>query len=57
MSLTLAQTQDSVKGVTGLEPVVQQWAIGDVVRQMRCGEKSRDVVGKDSNLQPICGLF
>lgn len=31
MSLTLAQTQDSVKSVTGLEPVIQQWAIGDVV--------------------------
>lgn len=57
MSLTLAQTQDSVQGVTSLEPVVQQRAVGNVVRQMRRGEKSRDVVGQDSHLQPICGLF
>lgn len=57
MSLALAQTQDSMKGVTSLEPVIQQWAVGNVVRQMRRGEESRDVVGQDSHLQPISGLL
>lgn len=57
MSLALAQTQDSMKGVTSLEPVIQQWAVGNVVRQMRRGEESRDVVGQNSHLQPISGLL
>lgn len=57
MSLTLAQTQNSVKGVTCLKPVMQQPAIGNMVRQMRRGEESRDVVGQDGHLQPIFGLL
>lgn len=57
MSLTLAQTQNSVKGVTCLEPVMQQRAIGDMVGQMRCGEEGRDVVGQDGHLQPGFGLL
>lgn len=57
MSLTLAQTQDSVKDVASLEPVIQQRAVGDMVRQMRYGEESRDVVGQNSHLQPILGLL
>lgn len=57
LSLTLAQTQNPVKGVTCLEPVMQQWAIGNMVGQMMCGEESRDAVGQDGHLQPIFGLL
>lgn len=55
--LTRAQTQDPVQGVTCLEPVIQQWAVGDVVRQMSRGEEAGDVVGQDSHLQPVFGLL
>lgn len=57
MSLTLAQTKYFVKSVTSPEPMIQQRAIGDMVRQMRSGEESRDVVGQHSHLQPIFGLL
>lgn len=57
VSLTLAQTQNSVKGVTCLEPVVQQWAIGSVVGQVWRGEESRGVMGQDGHLQPGFGLL
>lgn len=57
MSLTLAQTQNSVKGVTCLEPVVQQSTIGNVVGQVRCGQEGRDVVGQDGHFQASFGLL
>lgn len=55
--LTLAQTQNSVKGVTCVEPVMQQRPIGYMVGQMRRGEESRGVVGQDGHLQPSSGLL
>lgn len=57
MFLTLAQAQNSVKGVPCLEPVMQQRAVGHMIGQVRRGEESRGVVGKDGHLQPIFGLL
>lgn len=46
-----------MQGVACLEPVIQQWAVGDVVRQMGRGEEAGNVVGQDSHLQPVFGLL
>lgn len=46
-----------MQGVACLEPVIQQWAVGDVVRQMGRGEEAGNVVGQDSHFQPVFGLL